>query len=580
MPTRKVTLRKVVGYLNDSDEGGGFWLPNIQRPFVWSEDQICRLFDSIMREYPISTLLIWKTKSRIRRRQFIANWRSSLHLPDFYVPEDDKTKCLVLDGQQRLQSLLIGLKGSYEGKELYFDTLSGESAAPDDIRFKFAFRRSQDVVFPLVKFKDLVYDSKLDSHIVKGLEARATEVGKTLTAAERDRLEENISRISRTFKQNDDLSYQELDSVDNPDLFTEDDVVEIFIRANAGGTRLGKSDLLFSLLASTWEYADEHVADLLEALDHRGFSFERDFVLKTCLVLLNTGAQYEVEKFRRPGVREEIEARWTSIAEALKAVVDFTKSRTFLRCDAALPTNNVLIPLVYLRYHFPKAFEAATHQNLMQPYLIRSSLAGAFGGSPDLMIDSIVATIRQNQGFKLDEVFGAIRNRGRALEITEDRLWSMGYGSRTIHLLFNLWYDFDYLPLWEKNLPQVDHIFPQSALKSIKRENPNTHRWDLLRYYEGERNQLANCMLLTAEENGFQQKNDKLPEVWLAPDELRKRNRDPEAYYRLHLIPEDPALWKLDRYDDFIAERKKLIKATFAHLLMPESTATGPAASA
>ncbi len=41
-------------------EDGGFWLPNIQRPFVWSEDQIFRLFDSILREYPISNLLIWR----------------------------------------------------------------------------------------------------------------------------------------------------------------------------------------------------------------------------------------------------------------------------------------------------------------------------------------------------------------------------------------------------------------------------------------------------------------------------------------------------------------------------------------
>ena len=39
----------------------GFWLPNIQRPLVWREEQICRLFDSILREYPISTLLVWKT---------------------------------------------------------------------------------------------------------------------------------------------------------------------------------------------------------------------------------------------------------------------------------------------------------------------------------------------------------------------------------------------------------------------------------------------------------------------------------------------------------------------------------------
>lgn len=99
MKNQKQTIRKIVSFLNNPEEEGGFWLPNIQRSFVWSEEQICRLFDSILREYPISTLLVWKTKSEIRRRKFIDNWRADLVPSNSYVPEDDKKKCLVLDGQ-------------------------------------------------------------------------------------------------------------------------------------------------------------------------------------------------------------------------------------------------------------------------------------------------------------------------------------------------------------------------------------------------------------------------------------------------------------------------------------------------
>ena len=65
------------------------------------------------------------------------------------------------------------------------------------------------------------------------------------------------------------------------DLQDEDDVVEIFIRANAGGTKLGKSDLLFSLLTSAWEDADERMDELLDNLNKSGYDFTRDFVLKT-----------------------------------------------------------------------------------------------------------------------------------------------------------------------------------------------------------------------------------------------------------------------------------------------------------
>ena len=50
MKTPKHSLRKIVTFLNNPEEEGGFRLPNIQRPFVWSEEQICRLFDSILRE--------------------------------------------------------------------------------------------------------------------------------------------------------------------------------------------------------------------------------------------------------------------------------------------------------------------------------------------------------------------------------------------------------------------------------------------------------------------------------------------------------------------------------------------------
>ncbi len=105
MKNSKDSFRKFVSFLNNPDQDGGYWLPNIQRPFVWKEDQIERLFDSILREYPIGTLLVWKTKSKIRRRKFIDNYKLDIKLTDFYVPEDEKQKMLVLDGQQRLQSL-------------------------------------------------------------------------------------------------------------------------------------------------------------------------------------------------------------------------------------------------------------------------------------------------------------------------------------------------------------------------------------------------------------------------------------------------------------------------------------------
>lgn len=559
MKNQKQTIRKIVSFLNNPDEEGGFWLPNIQRPFVWSEEQICRLFDSILREYPISTLLVWKTISAIRRRKFIDNWKDTLRLSDFYVTEDTRKKCLVLDGQQRLQSLFIGLCGSFNGKELCFDILSGAVAAPDDVKYKFRFLDASAAAFPWVKFKHLVFTTKRKREILEELEQ---EAGRKLTGAEQNKIEDHIDLVDRAFKMDEVVTYQELDSIDNPSLYTEDDVVEVFIRANSGGTKLGKSDLLFSLLSASWEVADERMEELLDSLNRHGFKFDRDFVLKTSLTLLGQGARYEVSKFRKQGVRDQVEQRWDDIAQAIQEVLDFVRGKTFIQCDKALPTYLVLIPLIYVRYHFPHEWRQAKD---VDSYLLRSSLVGAFGGNVDNLLDSLIRKLAELERFDLDEIFGVMRSQGRSLELTEDRFWQMGYGSDTIHLLFNLWYrDFNYTPAYENNLPQIDHVFPQSLLRKVKIENPQTGRRDKMKYRESERNQLANCMLLSREENGAGGKSDAPPDIWFA-------NQSP-AYFEKHLIPSDSALWKLEQFENFIAARKTLLREKFKHLLVTATT--------
>lgn len=553
MKNRQQTLRKLVGYLNNPNEDGGFWLPNIQRPFVWSEEQICRLFDSIMREYPISTLLVWKTTSAIRHRKFIDNWKSSLRLSDYFVPENNSRKCLVLDGQQRLQSLFIGLLGSYEGKELYFDILSGSAKLPDDIKYRFSFISSSKARFPWIKFKDLVFTNLRKRELLENIGVSAEN---EISGEERNRLEDNLDAIDRTFKMDEIISYQELDSIDKPLLYTEDDVVEIFIRANSGGTRLEKSDLLFSLLNATWEFADDRMEELLDDLNRHGFSFDRDFVLKTCLVLLDQGAQYEVSKFRKPGIREAIEEKWNELSNSIRAVADFVRSKTYIRCDKALPSYLALIPLIYVKHHFPDAWSRARN---VDNFLIRSLLAGAFSGQSDRILDALVKRFKELAGFDADEGFAIIRGQNRSLEITRDRFFEMGYGTKTIHLIFNLWYpSISYVPSFENNLPQVDHVFPQSRLKGIKVVNAATGR-QVMRYQDALRNQLANCMLLSREENGAGGKGDIEPALWFADKS--------HEYLRMHLIPEDAALWKMDRYDDFIDARRTLINDRFGWLL-------------
>ncbi len=565
MHHKNLSIRKIVSYLNnDEAEGGGFWLPNIQRPFVWSEDQIARLFDSVMREYPISTLLAWKTKEPVKHRKFIDNFLPDLKLTTFYVPDNTRPKMMVLDGQQRLQSLFIGLRGSYFGRELYFDVLSGVKAAPEDIRYRFAFKEEASAIWPWVRFKDIVLrNNKLPGEIAEDL---MTHAPTPLSDDDRRSVARNVERGRQVFVNDDNITYQELDGIDNPEAYRVDDIVEVFIRANSGGTKLGKSDLLFSLLTSSWDAADGEMESLLEDLNQGNFAFDRDWVLKSCLTVLGKGARYEVDKFRDGKTKEEIIAKWPKLSDAIKAVRDLLVAKTYIRSDKAMPSYLALIPLVYYRYHYPAQFAA---NNDMVKYLLRVLATGVFGGSPDNLIDKIVRNIQETGDFVLSEVFGVIRADGRSMEITPDVILDQHYGSRSIHLFFNLWYrDFDYAPALDANGPQVDHIFPQSLLKTVKDINPESGKRNVLHYRAEQRDQIANCMLLTGEENGFSGKCDKPPSEWFARSRFRSLPPGTQAeYLRLHLIPTDPSLWALDRYDDFIEARKALIVDKFNYML-------------
>jgi uncharacterized protein with ParB-like and HNH nuclease domain len=126
----------------------GLFLPHIQRPFVWEEEQMLRLFDSLMRNYPIQTLLFWRTKNEIKARRFMDQVSWDVDLSDYYDPNVSKEgveKVFVLDGQQRIQTLYAIFAGAITSPdnkraEAYFDATSG--TAPDELgllhRLKFS----------------------------------------------------------------------------------------------------------------------------------------------------------------------------------------------------------------------------------------------------------------------------------------------------------------------------------------------------------------------------------------------------------------------------------------------------------
>ncbi|WP_299068142.1 HNH endonuclease family protein [uncultured Psychrobacter sp.] len=301
--------------------------------------------------------------------------------------------------------------------------------------------------------------------------------------------------------------------------------------------------------------------DLLEELNKEGYKFTRDFILKTCLTLLDKGASYDVSKFRDGTTKTGITDNWEAISDAVKDVKDYLYGKTFIRTDKALPSYLGLIPVIYFRYKYPEKW---TNIKGLNSYILRTLLTGSFSGTPDNLINKCVNNINKNQYFNVQSVFGVIREDGRSLDITEDTILSRSYGSKSIHILFNIWYEqFNYTPSFRNNMPQIDHIFPQSVLKSIKMVNPETGARSLMRYKAGDRDQIGNCMLLTANENGAGGKTDTLPEDWFADKD--------DAYLDMHLIPKDKELWRVDNFEQFIEARNQLIIDKFKYMIIQDN---------
>ncbi|MGH9460212.1 MAG: DUF262 domain-containing protein, partial [Vicinamibacteria bacterium] len=154
MEYRAVRIKDVISGINRD-----YFLPAIQREFVWEPDQIEKLFDSILGDYPIGSFLFWKVDERNKEEwttfEFIRQFdKADPHNPEASLKGIARDIFLVLDGQQRMSSLFIGLKGSYRSfhyrwrtEKLYLNLLKRpvpNEADPEELIYQFKFRESPE----------------------------------------------------------------------------------------------------------------------------------------------------------------------------------------------------------------------------------------------------------------------------------------------------------------------------------------------------------------------------------------------------------------------------------------------------
>ena len=474
-----------------SDEiNKNLYLPAIQREFVWDTKAIEKLFDSIMGDYPISSFLFWKIKEDNKKDwasyEFIRDYdEDAPHNKDADLSGINKDIYLVLDGQQRLTSLYIGLRGSYSyfyyrkyKTKLYLNLLKEPKKNendPEELTYQFEFRENAKTEIPekecwyqvsnILDFMDSE-DAKqeIDSAIISYNDIQKINAKKLVGQLH--------SRI-HTFKL---INYYEEKSQDY------DKVVEVFIRANTGGKKLDYSDILLSTATAKWKKlnAREEVQSFTDGINKIGneYEFSKDFTLKGALYLTqDLPIQYKVKNFT-PSNLGKIENNWDAIKSNLETTVRLVSkfgftNKNITSAGALLPIAFYLMKQGKNNYENSTKAEDVINQNLIQGWLILVLLKNTFGGSSDTTLKSIRDTLllqTSYEHFPFTEINKTIKVESAFSNSDIERLLNTSYKTKYSYLILSILYpDRD----WKDNEYHEDHIFPKSEFTTAKLKKRN-----------------------------------------------------------------------------------------------------------
>lgn len=569
-----ITIKEAIDHI----KAKYYLLPSIQREFIWNTDQIETLFDSLMRDYPISTFLFWEVdKSKVKDFQFYEflkkyHEKDSRHNVKIELDGNEGVIAL-LDGQQRMTSMYLALCGSYAEKmpnyrknsahaypekHLYLNLLS----ISDDIEHEYDFRfltkeeaepSNESFWFKCSDILKIESDAILEYLMSHDLTDTSIYTKDTTKFAQR-----TLSRFHRCIHEIGAISYY-LEKSDELDK-----VLQIFIRINSGGTKLSYSDLLLSIATAQWTKRDarEVIHGFVEEINKigGGFSFNKDQVLKACLVLPDfNDIKFNVDNFNKSNM-EKIEEAWESISSAIRTTVELLSK---LGYDYnTLSAANTMIPIAYYIYKNKIAANDLIHgsaysqdRSAIRGWLSRVLIKGTFGGQPDSIYPGMRQVINANLGkFPLAEIIEHYRGQRKSIVFTDDDidgLLDLQYGNgKTFAVLSELYAG--------RNLSykyHQDHIHPKSIFnkKSLSASLVSVGDIDL---FMSKVNSLPNLQLLEGTEN--MEKKATSFQAWVTKTYPNEADRN--AFLMSNHIPVEQPL-NIKDFLQFIEKRRDKIRA-------------------
>lgn len=534
-------------------------LPNIQRDFIWDEKRIEYLFDSLMRYYPIGIVLLWETYKDLQYRIFeIINKKNKKY--EFYNNRDNKKIRLVLDGQQRLQSLYLSFKGTYDNKYLFFNILSGDDSNDfNEIKYQFRFLKEEEA--SKINKSKITFSNKGETELFyklielinispKNKQLFTDNLIKDYDLPDSFRLiiGQNLDILNDVLYKNDNLLKvtiidEELPK-NSPDCKNDSDVLEAFIRINRQGIELSRSDLIFSFLKLNWSGSATALPEFIEEVnENNNFGIDIDFVIRCLFAVSDLGSKFDIDLLRKHVNVEKIKNNYEQCCNAIKSTIDFVQTECWISSSRLMGGYYNLVPFVYYIYNLKDHQIPNREIGNVRKALYLLAFTSPFSRYADSRLNRFIRYELKSRYEKGDISFPLVDVLGWVKYWEDIENYGPNLLQRNILLTLHLiQHKQTSKILYEKNTPQIDHIFPRSTLREKG-------------FDESEINYFANYWILSKNKN--QNKSNKNPKEYFADlnDSILEK-----AYIERDLL-------EYSKYKSFIKNREKAILEHIKHEL-------------
>lgn len=568
-------MEKTIKEVVDAIQNREYVLPAIQRNFVWDPEDIECLFDSILRGYPFGIFLFWKMNDTLRTNyrfyEFCERYKQGMEQTPLNCPLAGGCQYGILDGQQRLTSMCLALKGSYtyakkkssqiKERKFYLNLLKNHDVT--DFIFEFCFLADDEVKNDDTHYWYLANNILTDSNWtsiasanrVYSLLKKNVENDETLYQALEKQELEIIEKLATLYTSICDKKLVHITDIDTQD---ENEVLDIFVRLNNQGKPLSRTDFIFSKIVAVWNNAREEIERLqYDGLVAKFKIFNKDMIMRICLAIAKqaTVSKLTVSSLDIKTVTK-IKDDWEQIKQAIIQTAELLNRLGY--DSEKIYSTNAIIPIVCFIYNGGKwkSSHALTSDfEDIRKYLSIIRIKQIFSGQTISKLNNILSIIQKNTSSPFKALLATEMFNITKSDIENALTAAKGKEAFPIlSLLYDKKYD-------ECNFAQ-DHMHPISIFSKTQIYKNNGVSTKKMEEWKKMADTLPNLQILTYSENF--NKSDTMLNTWVENTYTTPKKR--KDYLETAFLPKDAPLDFAD-FEQFYKIRKKNLQQKLIDIL-------------